>query len=162
MAGWDQVVNSYRYSSASFFVREGAGEDGHDNQVRLLTRFLVVLFWGGRKEDSHGSSGGDLDWALGSPLLWKGGGRMAMTTWAETSWILVFLYCRFFTVFGFLLMGWGARGSLDTWEEPAVKLQLLTATAWLEWWLVGFKIDLILLLLRSRQNSAIAAAVIGG
>ena len=28
------------------FSREGAGGDGHDNQVRLLTRFLVVLFWG--------------------------------------------------------------------------------------------------------------------
>ena len=27
---------------------------------------------------------------------------------------------------------WGVRRSLDTWEEPAVKLQLLTATAWLE------------------------------
>ena len=39
------------------------------------------------------------------------GGRMAMTTWLETSWILVFLRA---SVFGFFLMGWEARGLRDT------------------------------------------------
>ena len=100
-----------------------------------------------------------------------------MTTWAETSWILVFLYCnargeerrelgegageddrtRAACVHCSVSFTCGLEEE-DSWtiERSQLYLQLTTATAWLEsdGWMVGyfFDLDLGVILSRSRQK----------